>query len=82
MTTQTTTPTATTEKTKLSPVENHKKAAMHHESAAKHHNEAAKHHEDGNEEKAMKSNIVAQGHHAMADEHQKELNKHHATETK
>jgi hypothetical protein len=82
MTSTTTIPTATTDKSKLSPVDNHKHAAKHNEEAAKHHNEAVKHHDAGNEEKAIKSTVIASGHHAIAGEHQNELNKHHALKTK
>jgi hypothetical protein len=73
----TTTPTAT-DKSKLTPVENHKNAAKHNEEAAKHHIEAAKHVEDGKLEKAAHSTIKAQAHHAIADEHHKEVVKQHA----
>jgi hypothetical protein len=77
-----TTLTTSADKSKLSPIDNHKEAAKHHEAAAKHHNEAVKHHDAGNTEKALKSTVIASGHHTIAGEHQTELNKHHAMHTK
>ena len=58
-------------------IDNHKLAAQHHEAAAKHHLEAAKHHEDGNDEKANASALLALGHHFNAGEYQREDAKRH-----
>jgi len=59
-------------------IENHKQAAVHHQEAAKHHLDAAKHHEEGNDDKAHKSAILANGHSSMANDCHKEDVKQHA----
>lgn len=59
-------------------IENHKKAATYFEAAAKNHRDAAKHHEEGNQEEAFKSTIIAQGNQRMGSECQKEDVMHHA----
>jgi negative regulator of genetic competence, sporulation and motility len=77
MSTTATIPTKS-EKTKLTPVENHKSAAAHFTEAAKHHTDAAKLVEAGHEEKAAHATVKAHGHQIIAHDAHKDAVKQYA----